>query len=57
MDHFSLKPLQVFCPNCGHLLQGYLNEDGSCKIDCTRCYVTLRSKKIKKGFTLKVEQN
>ena len=57
MDHNNFKPLQMFCPNCGHLLQGYLNEEGATKICCNRCGVKVYSKRVKKGVSIKVEQN
>ncbi len=57
MDHFNLKPLELFCPNCGHKLRGYLNEDGATIICCSRCGVKVYSKRVKKGFSLRIEQN
>lgn len=57
MDRCKLKPLQVFCPNCGHLLQGYLNDDGPTLIPCDRCGVKIYSKKKKNYFAIKVEPN
>ena len=57
MDHLNLKPLRMFCPNCGQILQGFLNEEGATKICCGRCRVKVYSKRVKKGFSIKVEQN
>lgn len=57
MDYSNLKPLELFCPNCGHKLRGYLNEDCATKICCNRCGVKVYSKKKKNYFALKVESN
>lgn len=57
MDRVNLTPLELFCPNCGHRLRGYLNADGATIIHCDRCSVKIYSKKKKKGFSMKVEQN
>lgn len=57
MDYSNLMPLELFCPNCGHKLRGFLNDEGATVIQCDRCKVKVYSKKKKKGFALKVEPN
>ena len=57
MDLANLAPLEMFCPNCGHKVRGFLDADGATIIQCDRCGVKIYSKKKKKGFALKVEPN
>lgn len=57
MDYSNLMPLEMYCPNCGHKLRGFLNADGATVILCDRCKVKIYSKKKKNGFSMKVENN
>lgn len=48
--------VRLYCPNCGHLIVGYKNEDGSMRKICDRCRLSVYSKaKNKKVMNIKVE--
>lgn len=44
MQFQGLKPIQMYCPNCGKLIIGYKREDGAVLIECTKCKVVIFSK-------------
>lgn len=44
MQFNNLKPVQMYCPNCGTLVTGYRREDGAVLLECHKCKVVLFSK-------------
>ena len=34
-------PISWYCPNCGTLVTGYRNAQGTVKVVCSRCHVTM----------------
>ncbi|MBO4983855.1 MAG: zinc ribbon domain-containing protein [Clostridia bacterium] len=55
MDFSIYQSVEMFCPNCGHKITGYLSEDGALRIMCDRCKVVIYSKrKNVKEFNIKV---
>ena len=41
---FKWKLAMMYCPNCGHLVMGYRNEDGIAKMECPVCKLCMVSK-------------
>lgn len=37
MNHFLIKPLTWYCPNCGEMLSAYPNADNIAKATCKKC--------------------
>ena len=53
MDFSNLVPVSMHCPNCGHKVTGYKDEDGGVRIKCDICKCVIFSKHHpKKGETL-----
>lgn len=58
MEASILKPVNLFCPNCGKKITGYLGADGSLRIICDKCKVVIFSKHHKrKELNLKIVAN
>ena len=56
MENRKYETVRLYCPNCGHLIVGYKNEDGSMRKICERCKLSVFSKpKNKKVMNIKVE--
>jgi DNA-directed RNA polymerase subunit M/transcription elongation factor TFIIS len=45
MNFSNHEPVQLFCPNCGHMITGYKGEDGALKKICDRCKLFVSSKR------------
>ena len=46
MGYYELRPLQMYCQNCGNKVMGYRSRDRTAHISCGRCGVKFASKKI-----------
>lgn len=44
MSFSKMKPVALFCPNCGHKVVGYHDEDGAVRLICDRCKSVMFSK-------------
>lgn len=44
MEFSNLAPVSMHCPNCGHKVTGYRDEDGGTRIKCDRCKAVMFSK-------------
>lgn len=44
MDFSNLTPVSMHCPNCGHKVTGFKDDDGGTRIQCDRCKVVIFSK-------------
>ena len=44
MKNVKYETVSLYCPNCGHRIVGLRGEDGSLKITCDRCRVSIFSK-------------
>ncbi len=51
MEFYGLKPVQTYCPNCGHKCVGFKSRDDTVKIVCERCGVKMVSKHKTKRVT------
>ena len=44
--------VQMYCPNCGHRLVGYINIKGLARFSCDKCGCCLTSKRKKEDLAL-----
>ena len=44
MDFSNLVPVSMHCPNCGHKVTGYKDNEGGIRIQCGRCKSVIFSK-------------
>jgi uncharacterized Zn finger protein (UPF0148 family) len=55
MVYKGIKPVQMYCPNCGRLVTGYKREDDAVLLECPKCKVVLFSKqKNKREVIIKI---
>jgi ribosomal protein S27E len=40
------KPITIHCPNCGTITTGYKNNEGTVKLECRICRVTIIYKQM-----------
>ena len=54
----DLTSVAMFCPNCGHKVVGYKNDEGALSITCSKCKAFIYSKfKSKREIAIRVRSN
>lgn len=58
MKDIEVQALQMYCPNCGQLIVGFMSADGKIKYQCDRCYrVSVRVKISRRHHVIDVFDN